>query len=311
MKQELIENARIVESFLVTNITKGVTNTGAPYLSIILQDVQGQIEARKWDATEDDLRLYSPGNLVEVTADVVKYRTVFQLKVVSAKLLNPNDIDIRLFVPSAPVSVAELEERLGTYLKEIHHPEMALLVTTLVKEDMERLRVYPAASKNHHEIASGLLFHIVSMLDLAKSLCQLYPTLDKDLLYSGIILHDLGKTEELSGPVIPKYTLKGRLIGHISIMQGRLTALAQQLAINSETPILLSHLILSHHGRPEYGSPQTPLLREAEVLHMIDNMDARIYMMNKALEPINEGEFTPRIGSLEDRMFYKPFKTKG
>ena len=137
---------------------------------------------------------------------------------------------------------------------------------------------------------------------------MIFIDLNRDILYGGVILHDIGKIEELSGSILPKYTLKGKLVGHISIMQAKVEEVATRLEIKSEVPILLQHMILSHHGKLEYGSPVLPLTKEAEVLATIDNLDARLNMINKALGNIEEGEITNRLFSLEDRSFYKPIK---
>ena len=174
------------------------------------------------------------------------------------------------------------------------------------EENIEKLSYYPAASKNHHEYVSGLAYHTYGMLKVAESFCTLYPTLNKDLLYSGITLHDLGKTIELSGPVVPEYTLEGKLLGHISISNAMIKETANKLHIEGEEVTLLQHMILAHHGKNEYGSPVLPQIKEAEILYLIDNIDARMAMMDKALETVEYGKFTKRVFSLENRALYKP-----
>ena len=169
-----------------------------------------------------------------------------------------------------------------------------------------RLEIYPAASRNHHEFVSGLAYHTLSMLRIAKSLITIYPQLNADLIYAGIILHDLGKTVELSGPVVPKYTLEGKLLGHISIAQAMVLEASKTLNIEGEEVILLQHMILSHHGKNEYGSPVLPQIREAEIVYLIDNIDARINMFDKALENVELGDYSKRIYALENRTIYKP-----
>ena len=199
------------------------------------------------------------------------------------------------------------------------HPEIAeleevyascgypVLFTSAKKEEnIEKLSYYPAASKNHHEYVSGLAYHTYGMLKVAESFCTLYPSLNKDLLYSGITLHDLGKTVELSGPVVPEYTLEGKLLGHISISNAMIKETANKLHIEGEEVTLLQHMILAHHGKNEYGSPVLPQIKEAEILYLIDNIDARMAMMDKALETVEYGKFTKRVFSLENRALYKP-----
>ena len=135
---------------------------------------------------------------------------------------------------------------------------------------------------------------------------SVYSELNADLLYAGILLHDIGKTVELSGPVVPSYTFEGQMLGHISIAQSMVYAAAKELNIEGEEVTLLQHMILSHHGKNEFGSPVLPQIREAEMLHMIDNMDARMNMFDKTLETLEAGETSKRVFSLDNRMIYKP-----
>jgi 3'-5' exoribonuclease len=146
------------------------------------------------------------------------------------------------------------------------------------------------------------------MLRIANSICDLYPMLNRDLLVAGILVHDMGKMVELTDGLVPEYTMEGKLLGHISIMQAKVAKVAEELEIEDESVLLLRHMILSHHGEYEFGSPVLPMIPEAEVLHMIDNLDARMEMMRKAMDSVQEGEFTARIFSLENRMFYKAKK---
>ena len=166
--------------------------------------------------------------------------------------------------------------------------------------------VFPAATKNHHDYASGLLDHVVSMLRLGKAICELYPTLNRDLIFAGIILHDIGKVIELSGPVATAYTVEGNLLGHITIMVNEIGQAARELNIDGEEVMVLQHIVLSHHGKEEWGSPKKPMIQEAEIIHYIDNIDAKMNMLNRALEKTPEGEFTERVFALDNRSFYKP-----
>ena len=176
----------------------------------------------------------------------------------------------------------------------------------MLKQHREAFLVYPAATKNHHDYVSGLLDHVVSMLRLGKAIAELYPSLNKDLLYAGIILHDVGKVVELSGPVGTVYTPAGNLLGHITIMVNEIAMAAKELGIEGEEVVLLQHMVLSHHGKEEWGSPKRPMLKEAEILHYIDNIDAKMNMLNRALSKAEPGEFTERLFPLDNRQFYKP-----
>lgn len=304
--KELKENDRIYCSYLVTNVTKGVTNNNAAYLSITLQDNTGTIEAKKWDANEVDAETFKIGSIVLVKAEVINYRTGLQLKVLSGEVLDLDSIDLSIYTMSAPIPLDELKVKLEEYVDSIKDEEFHLLVKEIITPIYDLFTVYPAAVRNHHEYTSGLLYHTLSMAKLASSIASCYPSINYDLLMSGVLLHDVGKTIELTRPPIVKYSKEGRLIGHISIMHSIIRETAFKLGIEDEKRILLEHMILSHHGKHEYGSPVLPLTREALLLHMIDDMDAKMTIIDKAFANIEEGEFTPKLFPLDERCFYKP-----
>ena len=306
--KELQEGDLIRGPLLVINATKGLTNNGMSYMNVTLQDKTGTIEAKKWDCTDTEANLLSPGNVVYIDGDVISYRDNLQVKIRSLNGLSDGEVDATRFTISSPIAIEELEERLDAYVKSIKDHDCALIVKTLVDKYYKSFTTYPAAVRNHHEFASGLLHHTVQMADLGEAIVKLYPSVDRDMLIAGIILHDLGKTLELSGPIIPKYTLEGKLLGHISITHAEIQKTVDELKITGEVPILLSHMVLSHHGKMEYGSPVLPLTREAYLLSAIDDLDAKMMMLDKAYDQTPEGEFTSRVYALDERSFYKPKK---
>ena len=192
------------------------------------------------------------------------------------------------------------------YFFEMKNPQIQRLTRHLLKKHQQDFVLYPAATRNHHDYVSGLLDHVVSMLKLGKAIAELYPTLNKDLLYAGIILHDIGKVIELSGPVGTQYTIEGNLLGHITIMVNEISKAAEELEIEGEEVMLLQHMVLSHHGKEEWGSPKRPMLKEAEILHYIDNIDAKMNMLNRVMSKTTPGEFSERVFPLDNRSFYKP-----
>lgn len=305
--KEFIENEKIKQCFLINNVTKGITTKGSAYYNVVLQDASGTIEGKKWEIVEGDENIFKIGNIVEIEGDVLLYKGGNQLKIVGARLCEDREIDATMFVQSAPIAKTDLQKTLLDYIEKIDDVDVKLIVEEIIKTNYISFCNYPAASKNHHEYASGLIFHTVGMLKLAEAICNLYPQVNRSLLYGGVILHDVGKTVELSGPIVPKYTTQGKLLGHISIIQAEIKKVSDKLAITSEIPVLLQHMVLSHHGAYEFGSPVLPMIREAELLTYIDNIDARMNTIDKALNQIEEGEFTPRQFALEDRSFYKPF----
>lgn len=293
---------------MISHITLGKTNGAhkSNYLSIVFQDETGTIDAKLWNASQEHIEALKTGAVVRAKGDIIKYSDSRQMKIVSIDDISYQHSQQLQFLAKAPMDQDIMMKELKEYIKRISNTKLYVITKHLFEKHIEKMKVYPAASKNHHEFASGLAFHTLSMLKVADVLTNVYPELNTDLLYAGILLHDIGKTVELSGPVVPTYTFEGQMLGHISIAQSMVFAAAQELNIEGEEVTLLQHMILSHHGKNEYGSPVLPQIREAEMLHMIDNMDARMNMFNKALATLEPGETSKRIFSLENRTVYKP-----
>lgn len=288
---------------LINKVEAKYTNDGNLYLDFSLQDISGEINAKLWNAEENDIQRLTPGMTVEISGEVVSYRKDLQVKI---RTIEANDtIDIAHFLPSAPIEKELLQDNITSYILGMKDLQIRSLVNKIVNKFAEEYYEYPAATRNHHEYVNGLAHHVSSMLELGEKICELYPVINRDLLYAGIILHDLGKVVELSGNIATEYTPVGKLIGHISIAVNEIELAAHELEIDEETKMLIQHLVLSHHGKMEFGSPKLPMIIEAEVLTYIDNLDARMNMMEKALENIEEGNFSARVFSLENRQFYK------
>ncbi|MGG0643389.1 3'-5' exoribonuclease YhaM [Sporosarcina gallistercoris] len=297
-----------VDLFLfIKQSTKGVTQQGSPFMSLVLQDKSGDLEAKLWDTGEEQERLYAAAEIVRVGGEVHEYRGKNQLRIKSIRPAKAEEgITMSDLVPSAEKSKEDLMDELMQFFFEMKNPQIQRITRHLIKKHQEAFMMYPAATRNHHDYVSGLLDHVVSMLKLSKAVADLYPTLNKDLLYSGVILHDIGKVIELSGPVAAHYTVEGNLLGHISIMVTEISKAADELDVSGEEVMLLQHMVLSHHGKEEWGSPKRPMLPEAEMLHYIDNIDAKMNMLNRAMSKTAPGEFSERIFPLENRSFYKP-----
>jgi len=297
-----------VEKFLlIKSSTKGIASNGKPFLTLVLQDKSGEMEAKLWDASEEDEMTYRPEVVVRVSGDIQSFRGRNQLRIRKIRPALPNEqVKLSDFIVTAPLGKEEMMHKITEYIFAMKNPNIQRITRYLLKKYQEPFLEYPAATKNHHEYVSGLAYHVVSMLDLAKAIADLYPSLDRDLLYAGVILHDLGKVVELSGPVSTQYTLEGTLLGHISIMVTEIQKAADELGIEGEEVIVLQHMILSHHGKAEWGSPKPPLIKEAEILHHIDNIDAKMNILDRELERVKPGEFTERIFALDNRSFYKP-----
>ncbi|WP_147803041.1 3'-5' exoribonuclease YhaM [Alkalicoccus halolimnae] len=301
----------VEQHLLIKNAKKGIASNGKPFLTLHVTDKSGEIEAKMWGISADDEAKFVPGTVVHISGDVQDFRGMRQLRLKAIRLsasgeqVNPED-----FLPSAPRGRDEMLEEVNQYLFDMQNAKLQRLTRHLFKKHQQAFSVSPAATKNHHEFVSGLLYHVLSMLELAKGIAMQYPSLNKDLLYAGIILHDMAKVRELSGPMATQYTLEGKLIGHISMMSSEIEEAAKELSIEGEEVLVLQHLILSHHAKGEWGSPKPPLVREAEILHLIDNIDAKMNMLDRALERTPAGEFTERIFAMDQRSFYKPTFTE-
>ncbi|WP_413054017.1 3'-5' exoribonuclease YhaM [Sporosarcina sp. 179-K 8C2 HS] len=292
---------------LIKQSTKGITQQGSPFMTLILQDKSGDIEAKLWDTGEEQERLYAAATIVKVGGEMHEYRGKNQLRIKSIRPVKEEEgVTISDLVPSSAKSKEVLFEELLQYFFEMKNPHIQRITRHLLKKHQSDFLVYPAATRNHHDYVSGLLDHVVSMLKLGKAIAELYPSLNKDLLYAGIILHDVGKVIELSGPIGTQYTIEGNLLGHITIMVNEISKAADELDIQGEEVMLLQHMVLSHHGKEEWGSPKRPMLMEAEILHYIDNIDAKMNMLDRAMSKTANGEFTERIFPLDNRSFYKP-----
>ena len=305
MISEFTDHDHIEGQFLVGNVTKGVNTAGGSYFSLELRDASGAITAKKWDATIEDEKIFIAGNVIAVIGETNRYKEVLQLKILSAEIVPLEDIDVSRFVKAPPVPKQELIERFNQHVSSIKNEDCQKIIQYMIKKFGDKIFSYPAAVSIHHEYSSGLLMHSVTMADLATYIAPIYDA-DHDILVTGCLLHDLGKIIELEGPIVFKYSVEGKLLGHISIMAGEIREASHILKIESEVPLLLEHMVLSHHGQQEFGSPVVPLTKEALLLSLIDNLDSRMVLVSKTVEELEPGSFSQKVFALDNRTFYKP-----
>lgn len=292
--------------FLVNSSAKCVNNQGSAYMNLELKDASGTVNGKKWEASLEDENIYQQGNVVYIEGEVLKYKESLQVKILSGEVVDPNDIDVVKFIKQPPVPKEELIKRFNAHVESIQNEDCRKILDYEIKRLSPKLFEYPAAVSVHHDYGSGLLMHTVSMADLGVFLANYYPNVDKDILLTGILLHDMGKTIEFEGPIVYKYSLIGRLLGHISIMVSEIRRAAEGLKLASEVPLLLEHMVLSHHGSNEFGSPVLPMTKEALLLSLIDNLDSKMVIVEKALDGVNPGEFSQKVYPLDGRCIYKP-----
>lgn len=281
---------------------------GADYLDMVLADCDGEAVAKLWDYHRDEHGVYDSNDIVKVRGSVTLWKDTEQLKIDKIRPAAPGEADMAALVPCAPVEPERVYGELMRMAEGFGNGELKLLVQTILREERERLMTYPAAVKLHHATRGGLLHHTWSVLRLAGAVCDAYPTLDRELLATGVILHDIGKLDELDAGELGlagSYTTAGQLIGHINIGVNRIGQTCDRLGIGEQTRLMVMHMLLSHHGVPEFGSPRYPMFPEAEVLSEMDLLDSRLYEMNAALEGVAPGGFSERQWALDNRQLYR------
>ena len=279
------------------------------FLAMQFGDGSGEIRGNFWDATNQDAATFSTGTIVELNGKREEYQGRPQIRIYSLRVVWPQEgYELDQFVKSAPEPINDMHAEINQFVNQIQNRTWKTIVQYLLKKWGKRFYDYPAGRSNHHAVRGGLAFHTLSMLKDAKGLADNYEQINRSLLYAGCILHDMGKVLELTGPAATQYTTEGNLVGHLVLIDEQIMLAAQDLKIDleSEALLLLRHMVLSHHGRYEYGSPKLPALLEAEILHRIDDMDAMVYAVTNALQHTGRGTFTEPLLSQDGKRYYRP-----
>lgn len=315
-KMYLLENVinkqnNQVEGFCIVKSVSERTNVkGALYLDLELFDASGSINAKLWDYDKTIYGEFEPDMIVKVRGSVSFFRDVEQLRIERIRRYDPqkDTVDMAKLVPCAPFAPEFMFEELTKTVDSFSDPDIKKLVSHMLAQRKEKLLYWPAALKLHHAHRGGLLYHTYTMLRLAKSVCEIYPALNSDIVLGGVMLHDLAKIDELSvGDVglSSGYSTQGQLLGHISMGVAIIETAAEETGICDEVKIIMQHIILAHHSLPEFGSPKAPMFPEAEVVATVDMLDARMYEMFDALDSVEKGGFSDRQWALDNRMLYK------
>lgn len=292
---------------LVEGLQLRYTPNKSAYYSASLSDGEQIVDARIWDIGIVDNNNMEKGSVYYFEAHINEYAGKAQFVIKSARIVKEDEIDKRDFYRSAPLTEEHLRKEIKRYIGYIVNPILKKIVVEMISRVSNEYFTYPAAMSMHHNYASGLTFHTYSMLKLADAYLDIYPGMSKDLLYAGTIIHDIGKTKELSGVYGTSYTNDGNLLGHIVIGLQMLSSVASSLGIeNTEEVRVLSHLIASHHGELEFGSPKEPGILEAYALHFMDIADAKMAPIAAEVIKVEKGKSTGPIGSIGRRTIYRP-----
>jgi len=281
------ENKVITSSFVVIGKQVKPKKTGEPYLALTLGDRTGQIEAKMWDNVEDAIDVFEQEDVVKVKGLLNKYKNRFQITVHKLRKLQESEIDFADYLPKSTKDIGELWRTLAEFVATIQNRHLKSLIEAFMadSEIAEAYRNAPAAKSLHHAYIGGLLDHVVSLFRSCDLLCRNYPHINRDLLLTGAFLHDIGKIHELTYNRTFSYTTRGQLLGHMIIELEMLQAkLAQFPDFPAELKTLVEHLIISHHGEYEFGSPKLPMFAEALMLHYLDDLDSKLESMRAHFE---------------------------
>lgn len=285
----------------VNTINESTTRDGQPFISVNIEDATGTVTGRLWNTKEHG---FEKGLVYQVQGTMSEYNGRLQLIVSGYEQILDQAI-VDSFFTSAPKSKEWIVERVHYYVELITDSEYQRIVQTLLKRYHNDFFEYPAATQNHHAYLQGLSFHTVTMCQLAEAILPRYEMFDESLVYAGILLHDLGKIVELSDAKGPEYTTEGKLLGHLVLGAQWAKETAEELNVDADKSLLLQHLIISHHGRREWGAAQVPQTAEAELLYFIDNLDSKMESIRVFLDETSVGEWTKRIPVLDGRSLYR------
>lgn len=306
---QLVKDVTFEGFLLVRSADRRTDSKGRAYLDMNLTDRTGEINCKVWDS---NALPPEAGTVIKVRGTVQEYNGRLQLRIEKMRPVTDSDpVDMQLLVPSAPENARSMMKEIRDTVAGFESEALRGIVTEMLELAGAELEWFPAAQRMHHAERSGLLHHTTSMLRLAKGFLEVYPWLNRDLLLAGVIIHDLGKIDEMKSDKlgnVSDYTIDGQLLGHLVRGVTNLNRAAEKAGVTGEIVVLLEHMLLSHHGESEYGSPKPPMFPEAEALHWLDIMDARMNTFQGVVERTPAGAFSEKIASLERRVYHPLYR---
>jgi len=306
--EDLKVNERFDSFFLVKSSKIKSDKNGKLYMDLILGDGNEEINGKIWNLNKDIEKRVDNYKVMKIRGTASEWKGVKQLKIERIREINSqDDVNIKEFVETAPLEIEDMVKEINQYILKISNEDIRNIVGEVLGKHKDKMEYYPAAKSNHHSIKGGLLYHLVRMLRLGENISKIYSNINTDLLYAGILLHDISKVDEMDSNemgIVQDYTRDGKLIGHITLGVIEIEKSAKKYEVDEEIKVLLQHMVLSHHYFPEFGSPKKPMILEAEILHYIDLIDARVYDFEEGLKNVKEGEFSDRIWTLDNVSIY-------
>lgn len=317
MKELYIANMKtgteFIDFFMVKSIELKIGSNKKQYLDLVLGDNTGEINGKKWDVSDEEARnleAIEKGDLVKIKANVTEWVGNKQLRVMKLrKATEEDELTLMDYVKAAPENSEEMWRFIHDKANGIKDADLRAISLRLLKDNKEKLMYWPAASKNHHAEYGGLLYHTKRMLMNGELMCQVYKNLNPDWIKAGVIVHDIEKINEIESDelgVSPGYSFEGQMLGHIIQGVKTIEKIGEELGMSHEKRVMLEHMIVSHHYEPEFGSPKRPMFPEAEILHYLDIIDARMFDMEDALVGVEPGGFSEKVWVLDNRRLYKP-----
>lgn len=282
------------------------TKNGSSYLDLVLGDKDGEISAKLWDY--NGAGLFEAEMVVKVRGVIEQFNGKDQFRVAQMRPASANDnYNLADLVPASAVGGAQIFDMLIRRVNTFKDEDLKKIVLKIMNDKKEQLINCPAAFRLHHAMIGGLMLHTVSIVRMAEEICKIYPNINRELLLSGAILHDTAKVWEFTlnkTGLVKSYSTEGELIGHLVKGAMYVEEAAKELGIENDKVMLLQHMILSHHGVPEFGSPIRPMFLEAEILSALDSLDAKIFEINNATSKVSAGDFTEKQWALDNRKLY-------
>ena len=296
------------EFFICRDASLKTTRNGSLYVETELMDKSGRIKGRQWDAAREDLANYPAGHVIKVRAIAERYQGVMQLKIQRTRSAHESECDPKALMPVSAEDPDALEAEMDRWRTSVKDAHLLALLAAIFEDPLFRPRflVSPAAEVLHHPFLHGLLEHTVTLLRAADAVTAVNPRVDRDLLVTGVLLHDIGKTDELSSEGRFGYTVPGTLIGHVVLGTLRVAEAIEKIPdFPEELRLRVLHMILSHHGRREFGAPVVPMTPEAFCLHQLDNLDAKLEAADRLIDghPVTGDHWTEWTRMFEARLF--------
>lgn len=314
MNFEPIDNSGRVEGYcLVKAVEQKTSSKGDSYLDFTLGDQSGEINAKLWRYDVATYGEYRINDIVKVRGTVSAYNGADQLRIERIRLTTPADnVRIEDFVQSAAYSSVDMYNEIMDIISAFSDSELKALVTAVYTDRKEQLLYFPAAFKLHHAMRGGLLFHTLSIIKLCEGVCKVYPFADRELLIAGAALHDIAKIDEFvvgETGAAEGYSVEGNLLGHLTMGATLVDKYAEKLGIGRRTAVLIEHMLLSHHGEPDYGAAVRPMFIEAQLLSQLDLIDACVWEMRDAVSKAPKDDFSAKIWALDNRKFFNHDRT--